>query len=262
MKKDKVVKKIYTTRDYSKFKLIEGNREPKHAEKMQKILTKDNRLIDHPILVTKDYKIIDGQGRFLAAMALGLTIYYFFCDEDHKSVDAEIESIQNMNSANTKWSIMDMVKSQVKRGRVNFERFLNVINRTKGSPSVILKVTKHANTPVRKLMMDPNFQWTDNDTHNFLMIHDLNTTIKKRFKECQVAWGIQRHMMRACARVFNFAGYNPRVKKSFIHSIEKALAKDICEFGSEKSAYDWLCDTINKGRGKRGYDFPRYKSRL
>jgi hypothetical protein len=69
---------IEKTSDYDKFRLLDGNRpiEKYHIKKLIKSIEKDNRLNLHPIIVNKDFCVIDGQHRLEAARQLGIEIFY------------------------------------------------------------------------------------------------------------------------------------------------------------------------------------------
>lgn len=69
---------IQRTKDYSIFKKMDGNRhlDRFHLKKLTAAIDKDNQLNVHPIIVNKDFYVIDGQHRLEAARALGLEIFY------------------------------------------------------------------------------------------------------------------------------------------------------------------------------------------
>lgn len=71
---------IYETSDYSKFKFIQGNRPVNNGVVYESIKEK-NLLRDHPIIVNKDYQVIDGQHRLAAAEKLKLPIYYIISQD-------------------------------------------------------------------------------------------------------------------------------------------------------------------------------------
>lgn len=72
---DKVYGNIYETTDYSKFKRLKGNRDPKTSKKIIKSIESVGYVLD-PILVNDNWEIIDGQNRFEAIKALGLPVIY------------------------------------------------------------------------------------------------------------------------------------------------------------------------------------------
>ena len=64
--KDQTVANIYITKDYEKFSFIDGNRNvrPNHVEKLCNSFREVQ--LGVPLVVDKDYRIYDGQNRFMA----------------------------------------------------------------------------------------------------------------------------------------------------------------------------------------------------
>ena len=81
---------IYKTTDYSQFKFLPGNRKIAGNILIESILEK-NKLATHPIVVSKDMFVIDGQHRLDAASSLGIPIYYII-DEDFEPDDITLVS--------------------------------------------------------------------------------------------------------------------------------------------------------------------------
>jgi hypothetical protein len=76
---------IQKTTNYTQFTNFKSNRKV-HPEKLIESIKKKNMLESHPILVTKDKKVIDGQHRLRAAAELKLPIYFTIIedlDEQH-----------------------------------------------------------------------------------------------------------------------------------------------------------------------------------
>jgi hypothetical protein len=69
---------IKQTTEYSIFKKMDGNRhlDRFHLKKLTGAIERDNQLDVHPIIVNKDFYVIDGQHRLEAARSLGVTIFY------------------------------------------------------------------------------------------------------------------------------------------------------------------------------------------
>lgn len=69
---------ILQTKDYSIFKKLDGNRpiNRHHIKRLVKSISEDNQLQLHPIIINKDFCVIDGQHRLEAAKTLGIEIFY------------------------------------------------------------------------------------------------------------------------------------------------------------------------------------------
>ena len=76
------MQQIVMTKDYGIFKKMDGNRhlDRYHLKKLKAAIEGDNQLDVHPIIVNKDYYVIDGQHRLEAAKELGYDIYYIKSD--------------------------------------------------------------------------------------------------------------------------------------------------------------------------------------
>lgn len=76
------MEQVQKTSDYSIFKSLDGNRkiDKYHLRKLKESIEKNNRLNLHPVIVNKDFEVIDGQHRLEVAKMLGLEIFYIQSD--------------------------------------------------------------------------------------------------------------------------------------------------------------------------------------
>src|SRR5258708_2908989 len=74
--------KIFASCEYDSFKILNSNRKLNklHLKRLEEIISVNNRLHLHPILVNADYEVIDGQHRLSVARKLGVPIYYIKSD--------------------------------------------------------------------------------------------------------------------------------------------------------------------------------------
>ena len=91
------VREIYKSCDYDKFKFLDYNRAVINARKLEKSIKEIDITDCCPIVVTKDFYIIDGQHRFSICKKLGRPIYYVIF-----SGDAE-RAMVNLNVNATIW---------------------------------------------------------------------------------------------------------------------------------------------------------------
>ena len=101
---DKKITSVYQTDDYSKFKLVDGNRPIDHAKKIIESI-KEIGMLWQPILVNERFEIIDGQGRFLAMKTLKLPIIYIRQD------GLTIKEVRYLNQNATIWKAKDYIHS-------------------------------------------------------------------------------------------------------------------------------------------------------
>lgn len=115
---------VHASKEYGKFKIVEENRaiDWDHVEHLYDAIEAKNLLDAHPILVTPDYEVIDGQHRLKAAEALGVPIYYII------STEATVKDAASTNALTKHWSMQDFMTWYVKASRpqyVALQEFMN-----------------------------------------------------------------------------------------------------------------------------------------
>jgi hypothetical protein len=95
------------TKNYSKFVFSKENREikPKTVMSLKESMKKFGFITGRPVLVTKEFVIIDGQHRFLAAKDLGIEIEFEILEGNY------LEKMIHLNSTQSNWSLEDYVLS-------------------------------------------------------------------------------------------------------------------------------------------------------
>lgn len=103
---------IQVTKDYSKFKIVNGNREinKAHVKRLAKSISDNNLLEFNPILVNKNYEVIDGQHRLTVAQENNLPVYFVMVNP------AGLAEVQLLNANSKAWSMSDYLKSYIKLG--------------------------------------------------------------------------------------------------------------------------------------------------
>lgn len=75
---------IQSTKNYERFKKLSCNRETmseKHLDRLQKSIQTNNLLQYRPILINKNFEVIDGQHRLEIAKRMGIEIFYQIEDD-------------------------------------------------------------------------------------------------------------------------------------------------------------------------------------
>lgn len=109
------------TRNYSKFKFIETNRNLTERKVLKDSIIKYGYLKSQPITVNSDFKIIDGQNRFSICKELGLPIIYEISD-----IDAN-ELMIVLNTTSAVWRLNEFIHHYAKRGFDGYDRLLDFI---------------------------------------------------------------------------------------------------------------------------------------
>lgn len=123
MKDQDVAYCVYTTRDYSKFKRVIGNRDIPES-RINKIIDSIQKIgwIHNPIVVNENMEVIDGQGRLTALQRLKMPVEYIMAP----GAGAKECVYMNMNIMN--WRLSDFVKSYAEQGNENYKRMVNLMN--------------------------------------------------------------------------------------------------------------------------------------
>lgn len=106
---------VFKTKDYSKFKLLEGNRDlnQTHLKNLEASILKNNMLDQNPMKVNEIYEVIDGQHRLKVAEKNDLYIYYII------TRGAKLPEVQLLNTTKS-WTVMDFLESNIKLGNNDY----------------------------------------------------------------------------------------------------------------------------------------------
>lgn len=122
---DKKAGDIFVTRDYEKFKRLEGNRIVRgEAAAVKKSITNVGYVLS-PILVNEKFEVIDGQHRLQALKDMQLPVYYMMQE------GIGIEECQSMNTGQSNWGAIDYVYSYAENGNENYQRLASLLTNYK-----------------------------------------------------------------------------------------------------------------------------------
>lgn len=116
--------KIKVTNNADIFKSLPGNRQINwgHVAKLEKAMGEKDYLCSlHPILVNKNFEIIDGQHRLEALKRLKMPIYYL------QGQDLRLEDVQMLNAFSKNWTPHDFALSYAKLGFVEYVVYLDLL---------------------------------------------------------------------------------------------------------------------------------------
>lgn len=118
-----VVATVCETYDYSKFKILHGNRnlELPHLHRLTESIRSEYLMC--PIIVNEAFQIIDGQNRFTVCKDLGLPIHYIMAK------GYGLKEVQILNSNNRTWDKYNFLDSYCKQGvkpYLQFKSFMDM----------------------------------------------------------------------------------------------------------------------------------------
>ena len=119
---DPVVSVVHETYEYDKFEVLKSNRPINESHVIRLAESMQEEYLLSPIVVNKNFWIIDGQHRFTAAKDKGLPIRYII----GKNYGLEQMKMYNVNSSN--WGKKDFLDHYVTKGckqYIDFKGFMN-----------------------------------------------------------------------------------------------------------------------------------------
>lgn len=158
---------INCTKDYDKFSFYEFNRLicNVNLRKIINSMKKESKLHLKPIVVSTDFKIFEGQHRFLAAKKLNLEIYYVI-DEKNDAL-----SMCDLNNCKRSWKLEDYLRFWEKQGNENYKKLKVFCTKHKIRVSTALCWVFESETKVVVLFKKGEFKFdfTFNDECIFLI---------------------------------------------------------------------------------------------
>ena len=237
--------KVEVTKDYSKFKFLEENRDVADY-RVNKILDSINDVgyVMNPILVNEKFEIIDGQGRFMALKKLGLPQYYIM----QKGLG--IEECRRMNLNQSNWTMMDYINSYAKSGNADYMRLKNLIDTHTLKPYHIITMISGTNGAVmggksREAVMRGEFKLSHEEYEKMKWIIDYAEHFKDAAKQIG---GKQDHFFVAIRYAYEQLNTIQR------NALEELVIKNVAFIPSLTHAVDYLKvfdDIYNKGKRKQ-----------
>lgn len=118
--------KIYQTSDYDIFDLHEFNRDVKKTKVLERSMRIHGYIPAYPLHVQKNgggkLKVKGGHHRLVAAMKIGVPVYYVICDDD--------ATIHELEKATSSWAISDYLASWCRVGKEDYIEVRNYCTRT------------------------------------------------------------------------------------------------------------------------------------
>ena len=156
-KGDSVAYNVYTTRDYSIFKRLVGNRDIPES-RISKIVESIQSIgwVHNPIIVNEKMEVIDGQGRLTALQRLKMPVEYVIAEGAGNR-----ECIyMNMNMVN--WKLPDFVKSYAEQGNENYQRLVALMEKyANGNLNIISTALYRVSKAKLRAIKDGTLQLTE-----------------------------------------------------------------------------------------------------
>ena len=227
IKEDSAIDFVYETSDYSKFKILHGNRviNVLHLTNLKESLNKT--LLKAIIYVNEKFEIIDGAHRFHALMDMKKPIHYIICE----NYGLKEVQIYNQNSKN--WTMDDFLDSHVKLELKEYIAFKEFYDAYKLPISILFIIFWPEHKNIQAVFKAGKIKIKDIDTAHILAsrLHAVRKIIG------DIA--CKRDFVKAFIRVNNVPKYN---HEQMIHKLE--LVKGSIKRMPSAYAYTEMLDNI------------------
>lgn len=131
---DRVKGNIYETKNYDKFKFMDGNRRVNEHTYLKLLDSMSDEQLVIPILVNKNFEIIDGQHRYKACKELKKPVYY------HIQEEYGIDQVKKANMIGSNWVKEDFLNMFLAQENETYE-YIDSLRSTYGvNLSVLIKL--------------------------------------------------------------------------------------------------------------------------
>lgn len=155
MKKEEIL----STTNYELFKLSESNRAKgvteSHVMRLIFSIEKKNLLYLRPIVVDKDYTIIDGQHRFEACKRLKIPVYYTM------GSDLSLDDVIAFNAITKPWTSADYLHFFVKQGLPEYVKLDAFIKKSGMTISTLLSAVSADKGEEHKVFKEGKFKFDE-----------------------------------------------------------------------------------------------------
>jgi len=194
--------KVHTTKDYSIFKLLNGNRDVNqlHVKRLKDSIK--NSYLTTIIMVNEKFEIIDGQHRYLICKDLELPINYII------SNNYGLREVQILNANMKNWTVIDYVNGYCDLGYKDYQVYRDFIQKYGFTNQVAL------------LLLSGEF-----------VSGSANDTITTRFKEGEFKVKNLLQSIELAEKIKSIEPYyKGYLRRSFIYALVGMLKKDMFNF--------------------------------
>lgn len=181
---------VQKTNKYNKFKLHNKNRKLNltKVNKLAEAISKNNLLPYFPIVVNKQFEILDGQHRFEAAKSVKADLYYLVSGNNYN-----IENVADSNNFQSHWKLDDYINYYAVDGREPYIKLMELSNKYSIAACYIanIKGTKATTAQLR----DGSFSFND-----YADIVD----VLKQARAIGLEYGFKHWNQRPFLRALNF----------------------------------------------------------
>lgn len=189
---------VLKTNKYSKFKLHFKNRKINLTKvtKLADAIAKNNLLPYFPIVVNKQFEILDGQHRFEAAKSVKQDVYYIISGNNY-----HIEDVPGSNNFQSQWKLIDYVNYYAADGKDAYVKLLNLSKKYGINIGHVANIHNVEN--INSSIRNGTFEFSDYDEVVDILKQARSIGIEYNFKH----WN-QRPFLRALNYIVGVKGFN------------------------------------------------------
>lgn len=170
--------KTYTTKDYSIFKPLKGNRGINERNYRKLLLSIHDNPLPTIVTVNENYEVIDGQHRIKAFQELELEIEYVV------RVGFGLKECHILNAIDNKWQMSDFIDGYISLGYMDYQKLKDFQN---------------------------TFNLSINDC--LLFIGNMGKEVVEDFKEGYFTFSNQKEAYKNAEKILSLASYFPQKEK-------------------------------------------------
>ncbi len=245
------------TKNYKMFSLLEYNRDivENHVKDLMVKIKFSNDLHLNPIIVTDDFRVVDGQHRLEAAKRLGEEIYYVV-DENF-----DVSKLTMLNNTRRNWSLADHLKKFRELGNEDYLKLDELIKDINLNLTSTLIWVSHCDERLRINFKNGNFKLDLNEEklQSILRCKKIISLMKKNyFKPINIY--TQSHFHRALKKLImnefvDFDRFYERLQKSFQKLHFCSSSYEYAQCFSEIYNHGMHKDFLQIRKGKKEYDY-------
>lgn len=206
---------ILHTKEYSLFSFHKKNRKInyKKVQKLAAAMKENNLLHLFPIVIDKDFTILDGQHRFAAAKEISADLYYVISDEQYS-----IENVARSNNFQSHWKIEDYVIYYSACDKEEYKKLLHTSIKNAMSPGVVAAVDNGNGS--HYAIKTGEFEFTD-----YELVENILKWAKEFKKKYDFAHWNKRGFLRALKFIIRIKNFNKKILFQQINKNPKLLIK-------------------------------------
>lgn len=210
--------KIFQSKDYRLFELMDFNREVVKINNLEESMTKHGWISAYPMHVVRNgngkFKIKAGHHRFCVAEKLNIPVKYVICND--------ASTIHELEAATVRWSLLDYLISFCRMGKEDYLKVKEYCDTTGiGISDAISMLSGQTAASGNSNSKFKNGTYKISSSSHAWIVADIVLHCKK----CGIPWAHNTLFVRALSKIAWAEGFDPAVLKYKISSMPSLVEK-------------------------------------